>query len=351
MNQAVPVIMYHSVGRPDKNWSKFFLTCPFTVFEKRMDLLARRGFNTVSLQELYDYMSSGKPLPPKPLVLTFDDGYLDNWVYAYPILKKYGFKGTIYVNASFVDPTIEYRPNLDDVWSERASLGELEDRGFLSWREMKEMVANGVMDIQSHAHTHTWYFNSASIVDFRHPGDRYIWIDWNEYPETKYDYRKAIYPPRYGSPVYSYGPSLSTKRYFPDLALEKTLVDYVDENGGEAFFNRKDWRAELLMLAEDYQKTHRLSDWVETEEEYLRRVGHELSYPKKKIEQELDKEARFLCWPGGAYNEITLRIASEIGYLSSTYSSRDKGGRNKFSEDATRVKRIPDLHASNITQP
>ena len=209
------------------------------------------------------------------------------------------------------------------------------------------MVESGVMDIQSHALTHTWYFSSASIINFRHPGDKYIWIDWNEHPETKHNYRNETYPPRYGCPVYSYEPSLTTRRYFPDASLEAVLVKHVGCNGGEEFFTRANWRSELSTLAEDFRKTHGLNDRFETEEEYLRRVEHELYYSKRKIEQEMGKEVKFLCWPNGAYNEITLKIASEAGYLSSTYSSRDKVVRNRFGEDATRIERIPYLHVSS----
>ena len=156
--QKVPVLMYHSVGIQNSKWIWNFLTIPYQIFEDHLRMLIKRRFNTIDLVQLYDYVSSGKSIHNNSVVLTFDDGYLDNWVYAYPLLKKYGFKGTIFVNPEFVDPTQEDRPNLEDVWAGRAKEAELTPSGFLSWREMREMEKTGVMDIQSHAMTHTWYF-------------------------------------------------------------------------------------------------------------------------------------------------------------------------------------------------
>ena len=346
----VPVIMYHSVGYPNKNWVWSNLTCPVDVFEKQMRSLFKNRFKTIGLQELYDYMSYGKTLPSKAIVLTFDDGYLDNWVYVYPLLKKYGLRGTIYVNPEFVDPTVEYRPNLEDVWSGKVSKNELGNLGFLSWNEMKIMDEDGVMDIQSHALTHTWYFNSSRIIDFRNPWDTYIWVDWNEYPEKKPYYLTEIYPKKYGAPVYTYGKSLITKRYFPDIHLEKETIRYVKENGGKSFFLCSEWKNKLFKVVENYKKTHYLVDHIENEKEYERRVKHELLYSKEKIEKKLKKKVNFLCWPGGGVNETTLRLASEAGYLSSTYSSREKGEKNIFGEDPTRIKRISDLHFSRGPQ-
>ena len=334
----VPVIVHHSIGYPNKNWIWSVLTCPVNVFENQIKILFRNGFNTISLQELYDYMCYGENIPSKSIVLTFDDGYLDNWVYAYPILKRYGFRGTIYVTPEFIDPTLEDRPNLEHVWSGKVSRNELVDIGFLSWQEMKKMEEDGVMDIESHALTHTWYFNSDKIIDFRNPWDNYIWIDWNEYPEKKFSWMIQNYPKKYGAPVYTYEKSLVARRYFPDIQFEKEMVNFVKVNGGEAFFNNSKWRERLFLFAEKYRKTHDLNDSIENEEEYKKRVKHELLYSKEVIEKNLGKKVRFLCWPGRGYNAISLRIASDVGYLSST--SVEKGVSNTFGEDPTRIKRI-----------
>jgi hypothetical protein len=227
-------------------------------------------------------MSDGKPIPVNSIVLTFDDGYLDNWVYSYPLLKKYGFKGTIFVNSEFVEPTEEYRPNLEDVWAGKVKLEELISHGFLSSREMREMEKDGAMDIQSHGMTHTWYFTDPEIIDFRHPGDSYIWMDWNKDINRKHEYLSENQDDliELGAPVYQHGKSLEARRYHPDQYLDKALMDHVKANGGKDFFKNKSWCEELFRVAEDYKSMNALNDRYETEEEKLKRLHWELKESK-----------------------------------------------------------------------
>ncbi len=90
MHVNVPVIMYHSIGQNNPDWLWNHLITPVNLFEAQIKLLFKKGFNSIRLQELYNHMKYNNKLPDNPIVLTFDDGYLDNWVYAFPILKKYG---------------------------------------------------------------------------------------------------------------------------------------------------------------------------------------------------------------------------------------------------------------------
>jgi len=320
----VPVLMYHSVS-DNRRWLWGHLSCPVSVIEDHVRTLASSGFVAISLQELYDHVKHGAALPPKPVALTFDDGYLDNWVYAFPILKRYGFKGTVFVNPDFVDPTGSLRPNLDDVAAGRLAASSLKSTGFLSWAEMSVMEACGVMDIQSHAMTHTWYFSDDRIVDFHHPGDPYPWLAWNARPERKYlwlnEDQSAFVP--FGVPIYAYDKALSTRRCFPDPSLADFLVEQVASRGGVAIFGQEGWQDTLLKLSSQYQSEHQLDRHWESEEEYQARVRYELSVSKETIEANLRKRVNFLCWPGGGYNDTTERIAEGVGYLSMTLSSKD----------------------------
>lgn len=346
----VPVLMYHSVS-DNQEWLWGHLSCPISVFEDHVRSLSSSGFITVSLQELYDHMKYGAALPPKPVVLTFDDGYLDNWVYAFPILKRYGFKGTIFVNPDFVDPTDKVRPNMDDVSAGRVAPSSLESTGFLSWAEVSAMETCGVMDIQSHAMTHTWYFSDDHVVDFHHPGDSYPWLAWNARPERKYlwlnEDQSAFVP--FGTPIYAYGKSLSTRRHFPDSGLANFVVEQVTSRDGVIFFRKEGWRDVLLKLISQYQSKHQLHGHWESEEQYQTRVRYELGESKEIIEAKLRKRVNFLCWPGGGYNDTTQRIAEEVGYLSGTLSSRDPRWPMQDSRHTSR-KGAPTLRCGTQTR-
>jgi peptidoglycan/xylan/chitin deacetylase (PgdA/CDA1 family) len=121
----IPVLMFHGVADEVLKVPYGFLLQPAEHFEACMQYVARNGFTTITLQVLYNHLKSNESLPRNPIVLTFDDGYLDNWVYVYPILKKYGLHGTIFVVSDFVDPSGDIRPNLDDVATKRISRREL----------------------------------------------------------------------------------------------------------------------------------------------------------------------------------------------------------------------------------
>ncbi len=130
------------------------------------------------------------------------------------------------------------------------------------------MESTGVMDIQSHGMTHTWYFSGPDIIDFRHPGDPYVWMNWNGDLRRKHEYltenqRDLV---EFGSPVYQHEKSLKARQYHPDRSLGETLIRYVNSKGGEKFFEDHSWREELFRVAREYKSKNSLTDRNESEE-------------------------------------------------------------------------------------
>ena len=103
-------------------------------FERQMKYLTEHNFHSITPQELYAALVDGAELPENPVLITFDDGYMDNYTNAYPILKKYGLKATIFVITGFLD---------------RAQ------PGYFTWGQAAEMEASGLINIESHTVTHT----------------------------------------------------------------------------------------------------------------------------------------------------------------------------------------------------
>ena len=337
----IPIFMYHTVGRVHSDWLWRFLTVEYEKFDQQMAVLKRMGCNSVTLGELYAYMKSGEPLPKNAFVLTFDDGFLDSFVAVAPILKKYGFRGTVYVNPEFVDPTEVCRPTLEDVWSNRASLSDLTWDGFLSWAEMRQLEKEGVIDIQSHAMSHTWYFESPELIDFQHPNDPYIWMHWNRHQDKKHSYMTDNVEKykEYGAPIYKHGKSLAVRRYFPNENIHKELVDFVTNEGRATFFKGAKWKSTLESLHSDLLKKYGEGRY-ETDEEYQSRIDYELCTSKQLLEENLNKQIDFFCWPGGGYNEYSSSKALEI-YKSVTLGSWDRQNkRNIPGDDPRQIKRI-----------
>jgi peptidoglycan/xylan/chitin deacetylase (PgdA/CDA1 family) len=311
----IPVFMYHSVGIINTLWDRNQLTCPYEVFEKQLRFLNINRYTTIHLNDLFEFIVNQKPLPDKAVILTFDDGYADNYIFAYPLLIKYGFKGTIFVNPDFTDPHLIKRDRIDQV----QSIVGIETGGFLSWDEMREMESSGLIDIQSHAMTHTWYPCSDEIIDFRHPRDDYKWMTWNYYrikkPFLQIDDENLV---RLGQPVYKFEKSLMTKRYFPDKNLDAFIIDYVDKHGNSDFFNNPDWKNVLISKVDEYRSNHPIEDSYETKAEWLKRLKNELLESKAIIEKQLQKKVSFLCWPGGSGTKEGVMIAKSIGYKMTT---------------------------------
>ncbi len=340
---GVPVVMYHYVGPLKPGWPWNWLVMPAPVFEGQMRMLRREGWTTISLDALHEHLLHDTPLPPKPIVLTFDDGYLDNWVFAYPILKKYGHHAVIWMSTDFVDPGGTPRPNLDDAWGGSAREKDLPVHGFLSWSEMKAMIASGAIEIQSHAKTHTWYFAGPEIVDFHRPRgaagyDPPPFLGWNRHPERKYEYQTARLEDDipYGTPIYRHGKSLAVKRYFEDPRLTERLVAHVAQSGGPSFFDRTGWREELLSLAREFGPRN---DRLETDAEYEARVRGELVDSRDMLARNLGAKVDYLCWPGGGRSPATLRIAEEAGYVATTSHYQDRSRRNVYGQNPREINR------------
>lgn len=130
--QGIPILMYHKVN-PDPRTGGLGLRVPPDKFEWQMKYLKRNGYQTVSLTDVMDHFEHGKHLPDKPIVITFDDGYKDNHDYAYPIMKKYGFTGTVFVVTKAIGNT-----NFFDVEKKLQPKNKMMD-----WNEIRAIEAGG----------------------------------------------------------------------------------------------------------------------------------------------------------------------------------------------------------------
>lgn len=130
----VPILMYHYVSEPppDADIYRVDLSVTPDRFREQMAFLRDNGYTPVDLYELTTAIVGHTELPDKPIILTFDDGYLDNYENAYPILEEFGFKGTFFVVSEFIDR---------------------EREGYMTWPMIEEMAQAGHR-IESHSRTH-----------------------------------------------------------------------------------------------------------------------------------------------------------------------------------------------------
>jgi peptidoglycan/xylan/chitin deacetylase (PgdA/CDA1 family) len=125
--QTIPILCYHRVGNSTNR-----MTVSTTAFAEQLDWLDANGYRVLRLQDVAAFLEGKQALPAKSVVLTFDDGYESYYRYAYPLLKKHAFPATVFLYTDFV------------------GAGDA-----LTWPQMQEMTASGLVDIQSHSKTHS----------------------------------------------------------------------------------------------------------------------------------------------------------------------------------------------------
>jgi peptidoglycan/xylan/chitin deacetylase (PgdA/CDA1 family) len=130
----VPILMYHRVSEvpPDADVYRIDLTVVPEVFRAHMQYLHDEGYHPISLYDLHDALLRGTPLPPNPVALTFDDGYIDHYMTVLPTLQEYGFTGTFFIITGYADAN-----NPD----------------YLNWAQIREMSDAG-MSMEPHTKTH-----------------------------------------------------------------------------------------------------------------------------------------------------------------------------------------------------
>lgn len=163
MMRALPVLMYHHVN-PNQGDT---VTITPEEFESHLRHIVESGFRSLSLDETVGFVN-GTFIPEKRAVaITFDDGYLDNYVFAYPLLKKYCVKATVFLVTSWVDgasevsgkETEEAVKNLRENHPDhRESKRLISEGGFhrvsVNWDMAREMHSSGLVGIYSHTVTH-----------------------------------------------------------------------------------------------------------------------------------------------------------------------------------------------------
>lgn len=172
----VPVMMYHDI-RADKQ--VFFDVTP-EEFRTHLELIKTNGLTPISLDQLITHLRTGLPLPEKPILLSFDDGYLGHYDYVFPLLQQYGYPGVF------------------SVYTEKLNQGK--GRPGVTWAQLQEMAAHPLITIAAHSVTHPSDLRELSdaqlqqeVVSSKQELEAKLGlaIPYFTYPEGKYDDRVA----------------------------------------------------------------------------------------------------------------------------------------------------------------
>lgn len=144
-SKSIPIILYHRVLPEKTEDNKTGASLVTTkVFEEDIKYIKKNGYTTVQYQDVVEFVKRGIPLPDNPIIISFDDGYYNNYLYAYPILEKYDSKASLAVIGSQIDRS--------------HTNGKKEEiNGFCDWEMLTKIKNSGVYEIVSH----TYYLHLA----------------------------------------------------------------------------------------------------------------------------------------------------------------------------------------------
>ncbi len=172
----VPIMMYHDILAEKE---VFFDVTP-EEFEEDLQMIRDNGLTPISMDQLVNHLQTGVPLPPNPILLTFDDGYLGHYQYVLPLLQEYGYPGLFSIY-TFKVGRDHGRPGVD-------------------WEQLQEMAADPLVTIAAHSVNHPSDLRELSDEDLRMEIEQSkqdleerlgIPIDYFTYPEGNYDERVA----------------------------------------------------------------------------------------------------------------------------------------------------------------
>ena len=164
---CLAVVMYHGLCREASGQNRYMISPE--RFREDLEYLRERGYNTVFISQVIAYYNSGAPLPENPVILTFDDGYLNNYTYAFPLLEEYGMKAVISPIGISADRE-EKEKYRSPRWSQ------------CKWEELKKMTDSGRVELQNHS-----YDLHKGIGAAKRPGEK----EEDYYVRLKADLKKA----------------------------------------------------------------------------------------------------------------------------------------------------------------
>lgn len=281
---GVPILTYHSVS-PDPSWLPWADEIAVHPETLRHHLAAIRGMGCeiISTRRFVEARRLGEKLPQRPVVLHFDDGYLDNWLYAAPILREAGAPATFFASLDFVAPGEELRSGGDS-------------RGYMNWAELAQLNAEPLFEVEPHGIDHGRVAVSGRTVGTLTAKNwrSLAWMQWAATPGSKHDWYLHESPPAVplGSPV-------------PE--------------------------SEGALAAPAFRDGRR-----ESGEEYRARVADHLGRCVAEFERRLGRRPQTFCWPENRVSAAAREIAAALGYAATT------GGecRNTASEPSSILSRI-----------
>jgi len=295
----IPVLAYHQVGKG----------CDISpeVFRQHLEFIKDEGFTTLFISEVVDIMLGKRKMPHKPIALTFDDGFIDFWLNAFPLLSEMQMKATIFLTVGRIgdygirDNTYPVR-SMYEINYDLANVKE-PSPDYVSWQEVVAMIESGLVEPQAHTMWHARFFYSDRVIGFYTPQTTKWHLAW----ATEGDRRLgiALFPHRSGAIV---------RRFYPSRTLYDRLANFVEERGEEEFFHKGGWKRQLLQLVERYRQENGALGAFEEKDSFIKRLYEEYIGAKELLQERTGRVCDIFAWPWGEWSWGGVKLLREAGY-------------------------------------
>lgn len=288
--------------------------------EPKLRYLSENGYRTITSDDIERFVTRGT-VERRCVAICFDDAWASVGSEAAPLLKQYGLSAIVFA--------IPARMQDDGVGSP-----------FLTWRELRELHASGLIDVQSHSHSHAKVFCSTRIEGFVTPA----------YADTALLGRPQLEPPPQltfvtpsdlGAPLFTSRSRMSDARrlIWPERVHER-CVGLVAKEGGAAFFAMPDWRARLTAIAGAAPAPR-----AESDNEQRRAIEDELASSRAMLNERLRTQTvNHICLPWGVSGRETAAALKRVGYRTA-FANRLRGLHAvRPGDDPFWLKRLPNKY-------
>lgn len=312
--RAIPVFLYHQVN-PISNVTP-------ELFEEHLKIIKKYNLKTVTISEYYNNVDKNS------MLLTFDDGYYDNFKYVFPLLKKYNMKATIFLNTLYIMNKRESEPEIKDnntvnleAMKKYIENGSATINQYMSWEEIKEMYDSGLIDFQAHSHKHMAIFTRTRIEGLTKK-DRMEAPELYLYGELENNY-----------PIFSKRGEYSGKAKIIKREFFNIFKKFYEEN----IENKITDKDEILKKCQDFIDKNTEYFLDENEFEYKKRIEKDYLENKKLIEKNIGNQVKFFCWPWGHRNKETIKVLKGLGVVGFIST---KKGTNSMKPNWDMIRRI-----------
>ncbi|HEY7054965.1 MAG TPA: polysaccharide deacetylase family protein [Vicinamibacterales bacterium] len=280
--------------------------------------LAENGYRAVGTEELSTLVRQRRHPGPQTVMLAFDDALASLWSVAGPLLRRYHLRAVTYAIPWRVRDAPAVRPTIENGGGPDAAAVDAGEDQFVTWPELRALSASGLVEVQSHTYTHSVVFTDDRVRDFVQPS--YARQSVFHRPRIG-SVRDPAYVPvsALGHPIFGRRSRMSDgRRFLPDPAACRALIDYVAANGGPDFFERPDWLGDLRGRAGS------IGGRWEAERDREREIEEELAISRDVLSLRLGTPVKHACLPWGVSGAATTRALQRVGY-ETAFANRWRG--------------------------